>query len=173
MDALVKIFTTLGLTEYALLALFLGIFIDVNPKIKFNPIKCIISYIGKHFNNSIQKEMSGFKQEVNKKLDELQKEQNAQRDTLNKMITDRDNSELSRLRWEVIDFENSIVNGEKHSRDQYRHILDESRKFMRLLETCKENIFVNEEDVIKIKECTEVIRSHYEKNRSNQSQMYF
>lgn len=173
MDALVKIFTTLGLTEYAMIALFLGIFIDVNPKIKFNPIKCIISYIGKHFNNSIQKEMSGFKQEVNEKLDELQREQNAQRDTLNKMITDRDNSELSRLRWEVIDFENSIVNGEKHSRDQYRHILDESRKFMRLLETCKENIFVNEEDVIKIKECTEVIRSHYEKNRSNQSQMYF
>ena len=172
MDALVSFFTALEMKDYALVTLFLSIFIDVNPKIKWNPIKAIFGYLGKCFNNSIQKEISGFKTEVNQKLDDLQKEQNAQRDTLNKIIMDRDNSELSRLRWEVIDFENSIYNGEKHTREQYRHILDESRKFKRLLETC-ENIIVNEEDVIKIKEATEVIRSHYEKNRSNQSVMYF
>ena len=172
MDAIVKIFTTLGLTDYAIIALVLSIFIDVNPKIKFNPIKSVISYLGKWFNNSIQREISGFKEEVNQKLDDLQKEQNAQRDTLNKIIRDRDNSELSRLRWEVIDFENSINNGEKHTREQYRHILDDSRKYLRLLDTA-EDISVNEEDVIKIKESTEFIRSHYEKNRSNQSQLFF
>lgn len=173
MDILAKIFTTLGLTEYAIIASALAIFIDVSPKIKWNPIKSIFAYLGKHFNSSIQTEITTFKVEVNQKFKDLQEEQAAQRDTLNKIVNDMDNRELSRLKWEVIDFENSILNGAKHPREQYRHILDESRKFTRMIETCKDNISVDEEEIIKVNESTDIIREHYEKNRLNQSQLYF
>ena len=169
MDAIIKIFTTLGMTEYAVMALFISIFVEVNPKIKFNPIHAILSYIGKSFNSGIEEEIKQFKSEVNKKFEDLRKEQAAQRDTLDKIIIDQDNKELSRIRWEVIDFYHSVVyNKEKHSRDQYRHILDQSNKFERIYASIHTDNF-NNEDIIKMREAAESIKSHYEKHRVDQS----
>ena len=75
MDALVKIFTTLGLEHYALVVLGLSLFIDINPKLKWNPIKAILGYIGKCFNQHIENEISGFKNEVNEKFKKIQEDQ--------------------------------------------------------------------------------------------------
>lgn len=173
MDTLIKVLSSIGASQYVVIFLVLSIFIDISP-IKLNPVKRVVEYFGNCFNRSIEKSIAEFKKETNERLDALQAEQNAQRDTLNKIIVDRDNSELSRIRWDVIDFENSIFNGEKHSREQYRHILDESRKFTRMIETSEvDGISVKEEDVIKMKEAAETIRSHYEKHRVDQSVMYF
>lgn len=175
MQILSNILSQLGYGQIAIIILFLSIFIDINPKIKFNPIKCVISFIGKWFNNSIEKEISGFKVEVNQKFEELQKEQNAQKETLKKLVIDQENKEMSTLRWDIIDFENSIANGVKHTREQYRHILDSSKKYQRLVETSEdENIeAMEQENLVKILEATEHIREHYEAGKVDQSSLFF
>lgn len=172
MQVVSSILSQLGFGQWALIILGLSIFIDVNPKIKFNPLQCVISFVGKAFNNSIQREISGFKSEVNAKFESLQAEQKAQRETLNKLLADQENREISTLRWNVIDFENSIVNGVKHTREQYRHILDSAKKYLRLVET-SDNIEVEQENVQKIKEAAEAIRKHYEAGRCDQSTLFF
>ena len=172
MQVISSILSQLGFGQWALIILGLSIFIDVNPKIKFNPVQCVISFVGKAFNNSIQREISGFKSEVNAKFESLQAEQKAQRETLNKILADQENREISALRWNVIDFENSIVNGVKHTREQYRHILDSAKKYLRLVET-SDNIEVEQENVQKIKEAAEAIRKHYEAGRCDQSTLFF
>lgn len=173
METLATILSSLGFEHYALIVLGLSIFIDVNPKIKFNPIKAIFNYLGKWFNNSIQKEISGFKEEVNNKFEEIQKEQKTQRETLNKLIDDQENKEISRLRWEIINFETSILNAEKkYSRDQYRHIFDDIDKFKRIAKS-EENKYIQPEDLQRIVESENFIKEHYEKNRANNSLMFF
>lgn len=171
MDVLSKIFTTLGLEHYAIIMLGLSLFIDINPKIKWNPVKAVLGYIGKCFNNHIEKEIAGFKKEVNDKFDKIQADQKAQREVLDKLIAEQENDAVSTIKWEVIEFENSILNGVKHTRDQYRHILDRSKKFERLSKS--KNVKVTAEDVEKIRESTELIQNHYDKNRLNQSAMMF
>lgn len=171
MQVVSNILSQLGFTEIALIILGLSIFIDITPKIKFNPIKSVFSFIGKWFNNSIAKEISGFKSEVNAKFEDLQKEQKAQRETLNKIITDQENREISTLRWDIVEFENSIVNGVKHTREQYRHILDSAKKYERLVETTE--IKVEQESVQKIRESADIIRKHYEEGRLDQTSLFF
>ena len=152
--------------------IILSVFIDISPTIKWNPIKSLLGYIGNCFNKGVQREISGFKDEVNTKLEALQQEQNAQRETLDKMIIDTENREMSKLRWEVIEFENSILNGQKHSREQYRHIIDCARKFERVA-TSSNTISVLPEDLANVKEACASIEDHYNKNRHNQSLLYF
>lgn len=151
---------------------FISIFIDISPTIKWNPIKSLLGYLGNCFNKGVQKEISGFKEEVNNKLEALQQEQNAQRETLDKLIVDTENREMSKLRWEVIEFENSILNGQKHSREQYRHIIDCARKFERVA-TSSETINILPEDLANVREACASIEDHYDKNRHNQSLLYF
>ena len=88
MGAIIKILSEMGLGKWALIVLGLSIFVDLSP-IKLNPIKAIISFIGKYFNNAVQgkidefevkvnTKIDNFQSEINVKLDQLQKEQNAQ-----------------------------------------------------------------------------------------------
>lgn len=173
METIAGILSTLGFQDYAIIVLILSIFIDINPKIKFNPIKALFRYLGKWFNSSVQKEIAGFKLEVNQKFKDLQDEQVAQRETLNKLVADMELKEISKLRWEIIDFETSILNKEKHSREQYRHILDSTRKFLRAVDSSNEFYNIPEEDISKIKEAETYIRNHYEENRMDQSKIFF
>ena len=165
------ILSNLGLGNIGLIILIISIFIDISP-IKINPIKWIFGYLGKWFNNSIQKAIAGFKEEVNQKFAQIQNEQLAQRETLDKILYEQDNSEISKIRWDIIDFENSILNGIKHHREEYRHMIDSGNKYIRITKN-SEYITVPEEDVLKIKECVEFIESHYEKHRKDQSETFF
>ena len=72
------ILSNLGLGNIGLIILIVSIFIDISP-IKINPIKWIFGYLGKWFNNSIQKEIAGFKEEVNQKFAQIQNKQLSQR----------------------------------------------------------------------------------------------
>lgn len=173
METIAGILSSLGFQEYALAVLFLSIFIDINPKIKFNPIKRIFNYLGKWFNSSIQREIAGFKAEVNQKFEDLQQEQKTQRQTLDKLVADMEQKEISKLRWEIIDFETTILNKEKHSREQYRHILDSAKKFLRTIDSNPNLYNIPEEDIAKIREAQITIENHYEENRMDQSKIFF
>jgi len=183
MDVISKILSEMGLGHWALVVLVLGIFIDVTPAIKFNPIKAILSWFGSYLNKSIQNEINGFKDEVNVSLDEfktevnnrfdaVQREQNAQRETLNKIIKDTESREVSRLKWEIIEFETSIRNEQKHNREQYRHVLDSAEKFQRIAASEDSYVSIPQVDLIAVKESSAVIQAHYDKYRNTQD-LYF
>ena len=136
METLSKILDTLGAgNAIVIIVLLFSIFIEITP-IKINPIKSILNWIGKQLNSSMELKLKEFKEEVNQKFTELKDEQMAQRETLNKIVIDQENKEISRLRWEIIDFDNSIMNRMKHSRSQYRHILDEAAKYEQIVQQC-------------------------------------
>ena len=173
MDKIISILSTWGLGQWGFVVLVISIFIDLSP-IKFNPIKMILSWFGRYLNKSIQTEITGFKDEVNEKLTNLQKEQNAQRNTLDKIVKDREAREISRLKWEVIEFETSIrdENGMKHSREQYRHILDEADKYVRIASSDDSLISIPQVDLLAVKEAASHIQKHYDIYRDSQD-LYF
>lgn len=174
MNIMYSILTQLGIAKsITLIVLFLSIFIDITPKIKWNPIKAIIGYLGNCFNNSIEKEISTFKEEVNTKFDELRQEQESQRETLNKIILDQENKEISRLRWEIIDFENSIQNGHRYSREHYRHVLDDAEKYKRMMSNNINNDTDDGEIFSEVLEIIERIDKHYTERRDDPTILFF
>jgi Rps23 Pro-64 3,4-dihydroxylase Tpa1-like proline 4-hydroxylase len=173
MDKIITILSTWGLGQWGIVVLIVSIFIDLSP-IKFNPIKMILSWFGRYLNKSIQTEITGFKEEVSEKLALLQEEQTAQRNTLDKIVRDREAREISRLKWEVIEFETSIrdENGMKHSREQYRHILDEADKYERIAVSADSLISIPQVDLLAVQEAASHIKSHYDNHRDSQD-LYF
>ena len=170
MDALYKIVSSLGYTKGAIILLLLGIFIDINPGIKFNPIKAIFKYLGKAFNSTVEKELNDFKAEMKAKIDQIQTEQNEQREALDKIIINDQNKEVHRLRWEIIDFNNGIMNEVRHSREQYRHVLDAFEKYINIVGDI--GISVDSEYYRSVKEDGDHIRAHYEKHKDG-PELYF
>ena len=172
MEVIASILQSMGFNQWAMVVFALSIVIDITPKIKFNPIRSLLGYIGKCFNRAIEDEIKSFKSEVDQRFNELKQEQLEQRATLNKIAQDQENKEFSKLKWDIINFENSILNGIKHSRSEYRHILDCASKYMRMVESDDNSIVISEEDVQHIKEAIEFIRKHYNDNRQIQSSMF-
>ena len=74
-------------------------------------------------------------------------------------------AEISRIRWEIIEFSNSIENDQLHVRDEYRHIKDEYKKYELLIKKYNlENGIITEE--------IEKINKHYDENKNSNS-VYF
>lgn len=171
METLSKILDTLGAgNSIVVIILLFSIFIEITP-IKINPIKSILKLIGKQLNSSMELKLKEFKEEVNQKFTELKDEQMAQRETLNKIVIDQENKEISRLRWEIIDFDNSIMNRMKHSRSQYRHILDDAAKYERMVEQCHSEREI--ELSSRVKESITHIKDYYEERRDDHTLLYF
>lgn len=170
MKALQSLLSSLGYEHWALIVLFLSIFVDVTPGIKINPIKSLFGYLGKAFNSSIEIEIASFKDEVNEKFDDLQKEQLAQRETLDRIILDTSNKEIGRLRWEIIDFENSIRNGGTYGREKYRHILDLFDKYNNIMQL---DDAPYDEYYRTVEESGDSIRAHYEQYKNNSELRFF
>ena len=170
MKAIQTLLQSLGYEHWALIVLFLSIFIDVTPAIKLNPIKSLFKYLGKAFNSSLEIEIGTFKQEVNEKFDELQREQLAQRETLDRIILDNSNKEIGRLRWEIIDFENSIRNGNTYPREKYKRILDLLDKYNSIMMMDDAPL----DDYYRtVQEAGESIRHHYEEYTNNSTLRFF
>lgn len=169
MDAIYQALSTLGYTKWALIVLMLGVFIDINPAIKVNPIKAIFRYLGKSFNASMETEISEMKNDMSSKIDELQQEQYAQREALDKIVLDNQNKEIQRLRWEIIDFNNGIINGIKHSREQYRHVLDAYERYNNIISDVGTPL---DEYFRSVQENGNTIKRHYEDHKDT-NELYF
>lgn len=165
-----KILESMGFNEWALVVIILSVFIEITPAIKISPIKWLFGKLGEYFNSSVRKEIQDFKVEVNTKFDSLQSEQKKQRDTLDKMIGEEQFKELSRTRWEIIDFKTDLDNGVKHSRTQYRRILDSFDKYSRIINNSK----IEDENYRDVKDSIDVIKKYYDEHKNdNISQLYF
>lgn len=178
MAELVQIASKLDLKVVAVVVLALSIFIDLSPKVKFNPWKAIFGRIGRYINNSIETEISGFKKDVYEKIDKLskdqteqfdliRKEQETQANTLQSLVRELNYKEMSRLRWDITDFDTNISRGNKYPREQYRYIIDEANKYIRMAEDQELDLRISPENVIRVKEAMESIEKHYNEQTTN------
>lgn len=108
----------------------IGCFIQFTPGIKWNPLAALGNLIFKN---------------VNKRLDDLEKRQ----------IED----EKDRIRYEVLNFANSCRNKQRHTKDEFQHIIDLNDKYEGLLKKTndKNGVFTAEFEFIKglYKRCQE------------------
>lgn len=150
---------------------FLSIFLEVS-KVKISPISWLI----KLFNKPITKQIEGLREEfkenikelkedISSQIDSLKEEQEKQKESVDELVYTTEMSEISRIRWEIIEFSNSIDNGQLHVRDEYRHIKDEYKKYEALI--AKHNL----ENGITTEEI-EKIKKHYDENKGTTS-VYF
>lgn len=100
-----------------------GIGLEFTPVIKINPISKLFSFIGKTLNSStieqmeyIQKKNEDQFDNILNKICEIDKnQQEIRQEQIGKTIDD--------LRWNILDFANSCRNGQKHSREEFDHVI--------------------------------------------------
>jgi hypothetical protein len=149
----------------------IGIFVEITP-IKVNPISMLLNLIFK----PLRKDMDDMKKELNEniqnvetnlkeEIDGLKEEQSKQQAKISELIISNEMNEISKIRWEILEFSSSIENHQVHTRDQYRHIKDDNKRYHHLIEKYKlDNGLIDEE--------MEKINKHYDKHKNSDS-VYF
>lgn len=84
-----------------------SIFFEVS-KIKINPITFILRWAGKRMFEPFDKRLDA----VEKKIDE---------------------NEIDRIRWEILEFANTCRKGERHTKDEFTHIIAQNDKYHNIL----------------------------------------
>ena len=153
------------------IVLVLSFFFEIS-KVKVKPLSWIMKLLLK----PIREEMDEMKKELNANIDSVREEMKSEIDSLlNQQISENERidslieanemTEISRLRWEIIEFSNSIENGNKHIRDEYRHIKDDAKRYHTLISKYNLDNGIIEEEMQKI-------NKHYEANKGT-STVYF
>lgn len=101
--------------------------IQITP-VKWNPITSFIKWLGKIITAPVEDTLD----KLTTTVDDLQTEVNT--------------NEKDRIRWEVLDFANSCRNGQKHTKEEFRHIISLNDKYKCLLEKTNDKNGVFEAD---------------------------
>ena len=107
-------------------------FVQITPAIKWNPLQ----WLGGLFVGGLRNDISAVQIAI-------------------------DENEKDRIRWEVLDFANSCRNGQKHTRDQFQHIITLNDKYRALLAKSDDTNGVFDEDYAYI---VKLYRERLEKN---------
>ena len=153
------------------IVLVLSVFFEIS-KIKLNPISSLMKWLFK----PLRKDMDDMKTEINNNIDSvrdefkteiesLKSQQQSDANRIDSLIETNEMSEISRLRWEIIQFSNSLENNQKHIRDEYRHIKDDYKRYHTLIEKYNLNNGIIDEEMDKI-------NARYDANASS-SALYF
>ena len=119
---------------------FVSIFVEITP-LKFRPITWLMSRLFK----SIRMEIASVKSEINDNLDskfgelkdevtELKTRQEEHENKIQEMIHGNEMDTIARIRWEILEFSNSIENGQMHTRDEFLHVKDNFKRYHMLIE---------------------------------------
>ena len=130
-------------------------------KFIFRPIRKELADMKEEF----KKDIEILRSDLTAQIDSLREDQEENKKAVDELIYSNEMSEISRIRWEIIEFSNSIENGQLHVRDEYRHIKDDHKKYELLIK--KHNL----ENGITTEEI-EKINKHYEENKGTTS-VYF
>lgn len=103
------------LEHWSFVLFVIGMFIQITPAIKFNPITALFKWIGKAINGEVLQRIAG-----------LETRADEQRRSI-------DENEMDRIRWEVLDFANDCRNDVKHTKDEFEHIIALDTKYHDLL----------------------------------------
>ena len=104
--AMEPIWQFLGANWGWILAVF-TVFFEITP-IKLHPITSLLNWIGKKLNGSIKKDIADLRKDV-------------------------DEQRMSSIRTLVLDFSNSCLNGRKHTKEEFDHILEENKTYEKLV----------------------------------------
>lgn len=150
------------------LLLCIGICIEITP-IKINPISSVMKLLFK----PIRQEMDDMKKELNdninsvktdlkEDINQLSDGQLKQSETIVELIKTSEINEITRLRWEIIEFARSLDNNQLHRRDEYLQIKEDNQRYHSLIKKYGlTNGLIDDE--------MEKINDHYKKNKGNQS----
>ena len=151
--------------------LVLSVFFEIS-KIKLNPISWVMKLLLKPMKKDIddvkselKTDISNMKKEISAEIDAIKENISSEHKRIDELIASTELSEISRIRWNILEFASSIDNNQKHIRDEYRHIKDEADRYHAL--TQKYNIKNGLTD-----ESMEKINKKYEENKSS-SAVYF
>lgn len=109
--------------DSALLVFALASIIEITP-IKWDPLTSILSWFGNRINKTLSKEVAGLSDSV--------KEQAKKVDALDAKI---DMNEIDHIRWEILNFANSCRHEQKHSKDEFEHIINLHQKYGEILDS--------------------------------------
>lgn len=148
------------------IVVILGVFIEIVP-IKIHPILWLMNAILK----PIRDEICNIKKELNDKIDEtkntlsekidkVESKQLEEEQKIVELIQAQEMDSISRIRWEILEFSNSIQNGQLHTRDEYLNIRDNYSRYHHLIEKNRMTNGLLDEEMKKINE-------HYEDNKNS------
>ena len=151
--------------------IFCSIFLEVS-KIKINPISAVVNFVFRSIRKEItdtkkeiKEDMEKMKAELTEQIDSLREDQDKENEIINGLIRTQDMSQISISKWQIIEFANSIQNGQLHVRDEYRHIFDEYRKYEAMIE----KYGLEDSEIV---EEVEKVKKHYDQNKETTS-VYF
>lgn len=104
-DYLKEIFTTPSVVIFGVITL-----IEVVP-IKINPWHALFKWIGKAINGDLQTQVT----EIRREVTDLKK--------------DCELKNADDMRWEILNFVNTCRQGTLHSKDEWRHVMDQLAKY--------------------------------------------
>lgn len=90
------------------LVVLFGMFFEIAP-IKIHPITAVLGWIGKKLTGDIRKDIAALREDVDKQR-------------------------MSNIRSLVLDFSNSCLQGRKHTKEEFDHVLAENRVYEELVE---------------------------------------
>ena len=99
----------------ALIIVIISVFIEITP-IKINPISSLLSWLGGKINVKLIERIDA----QEKKLDQIN--------------TTIDQNEIDRIRWEILNFSNSCRKDERHSKEEFEHIIKLHEKYQIIIE---------------------------------------
>lgn len=149
----------------------LSLFFEIS-KIKLNPISWLMKILFRPIKKDmddmkleLKTDISNMEKKLSSEIDSVKEEVNSEHKRIDDLISSTELSEISRIRWNIIEFANTIENGQKHVRDEYRHIKDDSKRYHELVKKYNLDNGIVEEEM-------EKINKHYEANKSSTS-VYF
>ena len=117
----------------------LSFFFEIS-KIKLNPISWLMKLLFRpmkkdmdEMKTELKTDISNMEKKLSNEIDSVKAEVNSEHKRIDDLISSTELSEISRIRWNIIEFSNSIENGQKHIRDEYRHIKDEAKRYHELI----------------------------------------
>ncbi len=143
----------------------IGIFFEIVP-IPLHPLK----WLSKKFFGPIRDDMNTMKveiteevkktkQELKGEIDQVRKQTEDQGKTIQNLIISNELDEISRIRWQIIEFARSLDNGQKHMRDEYLQIKELDKRYHFLIEKHNLSNGILDEEV-------EKINTHYNENKT-------
>lgn len=112
MDAIKELISGCNGTSLLTIVIFLSIFIEITP-IKINPLSAAFKWIGKVSNKDIDEKLVG----MSSKLEDVS-------GRINTIESRIDMIEVNNMRTQILDFANSCMNGRKHTKEEFEHMID-------------------------------------------------